>query len=185
MASPKEYCKCSTAHSVKTNKKTLRHLLRFSIYMRASSVKTCEFFLFRICFSQRFVEDPPRDRSCPHVCGTTQPSVPSVYTAPEDTSAVWSALREKMGCVNVKKAKYSWKGAPCSQPAVLTQTCFSHLVAEAGAKHHEKTDYLKCTKSCLCYQVLYGSVVWDRLNRLCSIHPAHSTCSISGTKNFL
>lgn len=101
--------------------------------------KPARFFYSIFCFSQRFVKDPPRDRSCPYICRTTRPRTQPVYTTPGATSAVWSVLREEMGCMNLKKAKYFWKGDPSSQPTVLTQMYCSHLVTEVGFKHHETT----------------------------------------------
>lgn len=108
-----------------------------------------------------------------------QPSLQSMHTTQEATSAVWSILKEEMGCMNLQKAKQFWKGAPSLLSAVLIQIYFSHLATEANLNTLRKQRVFELHLVLL----LRSGVVW--VCCMGQVEQGHINHCISGTKNFL
>lgn len=142
-------------------------------------VKTCIFCFAFFALAHTSWKTLQETDSALTLCRTTKPSVQSMHTSQEATSAIWSVLREKMGCMNLEKAKQLWKGAPSSLSAVLMQIYFSHLATKVDLNNPREQRLFKLHLVLL----LRLGVTW--VSCMGQVEQGHINCCISVTKNFL
>lgn len=147
---------------LKQTKTQLWYFLRFSIYMRELSVNTCKFCYFMFRFSQHFVKDSTRDRSCPHVCRTSQAIIDPC--AQNSTGCISSVVCFEGGDgmhepreTQVLHERGSLLTACSPNSNILFSFCHRGRIQTS----RENKDYLNCTKSFFCKQcftgLLYGT----------------------------